>query len=100
VLRNCGFAIGEVLFALARHDEAAKAYSAVVERDPQSAEALEAYLQIAEAYRRLGRAADARRAAEQAKRALGRLKSDAALAETTARDRKQWTELLDGLIGQ
>jgi tetratricopeptide (TPR) repeat protein len=98
VLRNCGFAIGEVLFALARHDEAAKAYSVVVQRDPQSAEALEAYLQIAEAYRRLGRAAEARRAAEQAKVVLGRLKSDAALAETTARDRKQWTELLDGLI--
>lgn len=100
VLRNCEFAIGEVFFALARHDEAAKAYMAVVQRYPQSPEALEAYLQMAGAYRRLGRAAEARGAAEQAKLVLGRLKSDAALAATTTRDRKQWSELLDGLSRQ
>ena len=66
----------------------------------QKGAALEAYLQMIEAYRRLGRGAEARGAAEQAKLVLGRLKSDAAVAETTTRDRRQWTELLEELTRQ
>jgi len=98
VLRNAYFAIGEVLFALGRYEEAAKAYNVVVRRYPDAADTLEAYVQMAAAYRRLNRPRDAQGAAEQAKLLLNRLKSDAALTENTIRDRRQWTELLNALI--
>lgn len=97
VLRNCEFAAGEVLAALGRDEEAARAYVQAVQQHPQSASSLEAYLEMARAYLRLGRAAEARGAAEQARLLLGRVKSDAALAATTSRDRKEWTETLDAL---
>lgn len=96
VLRNSYFAMGEVLFVLARYDEAVKAYSAAVRRYPDDPDSLEAYVQIAAAYRRMNRTREARGAAEQALVMLNRLKSDSALAETI-RDRKQWTELLSSL---
>lgn len=97
LLRNSYFAIGEVLFALGRYEESAKAYSAVVRHYPEDPDSLEAYVQIAAAYRRLNRPREAQGAAEQAKVMLNRLKSDAALTATN-RNRHQWTELLNSLI--
>jgi tetratricopeptide (TPR) repeat protein len=97
LLRNAYFAIGEMLFALGRYEDAAKAYSVVVRHYPEDPDSLEAYVQIAAAYRRLNRAREAQGAAEQAKVMLNRLKSDAALSATN-RDRRQWTELFNSLI--
>jgi tetratricopeptide (TPR) repeat protein len=97
VLRNSYFAIGEVLFALGRYEEAASAYSAVARHYPDDPDSLEAYVQMAAAYRRLNRMHEAQGAAEQAKVMLHRLKSDSTLTTYTTRDRKQWTELLNTL---
>jgi TolA-binding protein len=97
VLRNVYFAIGEVLFALGRYEEAAKAYHAVVRRYPDAADSLEAYVQMAAAYRRLNRPRDAQGVAEQARLLLNRLKPDTLLTENTIRDRQQWTDLLNTL---
>jgi tetratricopeptide (TPR) repeat protein len=97
VLRNTYFAIGEVLFALGRYEESASAYSTVARHYPDDPDSLEAYVQMAAAYRRLNRTREAQGAAEQAKVMLHRLKSDAALTESTTRNRQQWTELLNAL---
>lgn len=95
ILRNCYFAVGDVLFAQADYEAAVKAYSAAVNRYQNYPEALNAYVQIANAYRRLDKPKDAKNALQQAKFALNRMKPDLAFEKTTNFNRKQWAERLD-----
>jgi tetratricopeptide (TPR) repeat protein len=95
ILRNCYFAVGNVLFAQGDYEAAVKAYSTAANRYQNSPEVLEAYVQIASAYRNLNKHREAKNALQQAKFALGRIKPDAAFENTTNYNRKQWADRLD-----
>jgi TolA-binding protein len=97
LLRNCCFALGEVLCAMGLYDQALETYAAVASRYGQSPEVLDAYVRMAAIYRRLGKTAEARSSLQQAKLALARLKGDAPFDQTTNYSRSQWGELLDRL---
>ena len=97
MLRNSFFAVGDLLFDLARYDEALKAYSMVINRYQNRPETLEAYVQMANAYVRLDRPAEARSMAEQAKVVLHRMTKETSFAGTTNRTREEWKTLLDRL---
>jgi TolA-binding protein len=98
ILRNCYFAVGNVLFAQGDYEAAVKAYSTAASRYPNYPEVLDAYVQIANAYRNLNKPREAKNALQQAKFALGRMKPDAAFENTTNYNRKQWADRLD-LLG-
>jgi tetratricopeptide (TPR) repeat protein len=95
ILRNCCFAVGNVLFAQGDYEAAVKAYSTAVNRYQNCPEVLVAYVQIAAAYRNLNNPREAKNALEQAKFALGRMKPDAAFESTTNYSRQQWAQRLD-----
>jgi tetratricopeptide (TPR) repeat protein len=95
ILRNCCFAVGNVLFAQGDYEAAVKAYSTAVNRYQNCPEVLDAYVQIAGAYRNLNKFREAKNAIEQAKFALGRMKPDLAFESTTNYSRKQWAQRLD-----
>jgi tetratricopeptide (TPR) repeat protein len=95
ILRNCCFAVGNVLFAQGDYEAAVKAYSTAINRYQSSPEVLDAYVQIAGAYRNLNKPREAKNALEQAKFALGRMKPDLAFESTTNYSRKQWAQRLD-----
>ena len=67
ILRNCCFAIGEILYAEEDYAAAVKAYFAAANRYQGRPESLDAYLQIAKAYRRLHKPEEAQNALQQAK---------------------------------
>jgi tetratricopeptide (TPR) repeat protein len=94
LLRNCGFAIGSLLFDLGQYDAAIKTYTQLANRQPDAPESLDAYLQIARAYRQLDNQAEARAALKQAQAVLARMKPQVALRETTNRSRQEWEETL------
>ena len=98
MLRNCQFAVAEVLFDLGRFEESLKAYTAITTRYADEPEVLEAFLQVASVYQRLDKPNEARVALRQAKAVLDRLKDDAAFTRTTNYTRKQWSELLESMI--
>ncbi len=98
ILRNCYFAVGDVLFAQGDFAEAVKAYSTAANRYLSYPEALNAYVQMADAYQRLNKPQDAKDALQQAKFALGRMKADVTFEKTTNFDRKQWAQRLDMLL--
>jgi TolA-binding protein len=95
ILRNCCFAVGNVLSAMGDYDAAIKAYSTAVVRYQNCPEVLEAYVQIAEAYRNLNKPQEAKNTLEQAKFALARMKPDAAFETNTNYSRKGWAQRLD-----
>jgi tetratricopeptide (TPR) repeat protein len=95
ILRNCCFAVGNVLFAQGDYEAAVKAYSTAVNRYQNCPEVLDAYVQIAAAYRNLNKPRESKKAIEQAKFALGRMKPDLAFESTTNYSRKQWAQRLD-----
>jgi len=97
MLRNCCFAVGDVLVALRRYKEAVEAYRTATNRYQNHPEVLEAYVRMASAYRRLDRPLEARSTLEQAKVMLARMKNDAQFQETTNYTRSQWSERLDWL---
>jgi tetratricopeptide (TPR) repeat protein len=97
ILRNCYFAVGDVLFALRRHEAAVEAYRTATNRYQNHPEVLEAYVRMACAYRRLNKPLQARSTLEQAKVMLARMKNDAQFQETTNYTRSQWGERLDWL---
>lgn len=97
ILRNCYFAIGDVLLAQGNYEAAVKAYATAANRYQSHPEVLNAYVQMANAYRRLKHPQEAQNALRQAKFALSRMKSDAAFENTSNFTRKQWTERLDRL---
>jgi tetratricopeptide (TPR) repeat protein len=97
ILRNSYFAGADVLFELAKYQQAIKTYTTIVNRYQNEPEVLQAYLQIARTYRRLGQPQQARGAVEQAKIVLNRMKTDVPFEKVTVRSRKQWEELLDSL---
>jgi len=95
ILRNCYFAIGDVLFAQEDYEAAIKAYSTAVNRYQGCPEVLDAYVQIAVAYQKMDKPQDAKNALQQAKFALSRMKPDVAFEKNTNYTRKQWAERLD-----
>ena len=95
ILRNCRFAVGNVLFRLNRPEEAIRASSAAANAYPDRPEVLDAYVQLANVYRSQHRTAEARTAIAQAKVALGRLPKDAPFEKTTNFGRQQWASVLD-----
>jgi tetratricopeptide (TPR) repeat protein len=97
ILRNCRFAVGNILSAQGDYAAAVEAYSAAVSRYQTFPGVLEAYVQLVEAYRKLNMPDEAERVLRQAKFAIGKIKSDSALDETTNYTRKQWTEMLKNL---
>jgi tetratricopeptide (TPR) repeat protein len=97
ILRNCYFAVGEVLFAQGNYEAAAKAYATAANRYQGRPEVLNAYVQMANAYRRLNKPREAQNALRQAMFALSRMKSDAAFEEVSNFNRKQWAQRLDRL---
>src|SRR3972149_4491843 len=76
ILRNSYFAMGDVLFAQGKYEEAIKACYAAANRYQSCPEALNAYVQIANAYKRLNKPLDAQSALQQAKFTLKRIKPD------------------------
>jgi len=86
MLRNCCFAIGDVLFDLGQYDDAIKAYSAAGNRYQDEPEVLEAYVQTARAYRQLDKPQEARGSLEQAKLLLKRMQATADFQKTTNYD--------------
>jgi tetratricopeptide (TPR) repeat protein len=97
MLRNCYFAVGDVLVALRRYAEAVETYRTATNRYQNHPEVLEAYVRMASAYRRLDKPLEARSTLEQAKVMLARMKNDAQFQETTNYTRSQWSERLDWL---
>lgn len=97
MLRNCYFAVGDVLFALRQHEAAVEAYRTATNRYQNQPEVLEAYVRMAEAYRLLDKPLLARSTLEQAKVMLARMKDDSQFEETTNYTRSQWSERLDWL---
>jgi len=97
MLRNCYFAIGDLLFDLSEYASAIKAYSTATYRYQNQPEVLLAYLQIADAYRRLNDSNKARSTLEQAKVVLAHMKPESAFTETTNYTRQEWVDLLDSL---
>ncbi len=97
LLRNCYFLQADVLFDLARYDEAIVAYSSASNRYQQRPEALEALVQIAACDRKLDQPAMARGTVEQAKVVLRRIPEDADFGQTTRHERQDWITLLDFL---
>jgi tetratricopeptide (TPR) repeat protein len=95
ILRNCYFAVGNVLYAEGNYDAAVNAYSTAANRYQNYPESLNAYVQIANAYRKLNKPEEAKNALQQAKFALGLMKPDAAFDATTNYNAKQWAERLD-----
>ena len=95
ILRNCYFAVGNVLFAQGDYEAAVKAFSTAANRYQNSPEVLDAYVQTANAYRNLNKPREAKNALQQAKFALGRMKPDATFENTTNYNRKQWADRLD-----
>jgi TolA-binding protein len=98
VLRNCYFAVGDVLFAQGELAGAARAYSTAANRYLSHPEALSAYVRMAEAHQRLNNPQDAKDALQQAKFALERMKPDAPFDKTTNFDRRQWAQKLDAML--
>ena len=97
-LRNCYFALGDVLFALRRYEAAVEAYRTATNRYQNHPEVLETYVRMAGAYRRLNKLLEARATLEQAKVMLDRMKSsDAQFQQTTNYTRSQWSDRLDWL---
>jgi TolA-binding protein len=99
MLRNCYFAVGDVLFAQGDYKEAVTAYSTAANRYQGSPEVLIAYVQLAGAYQKLDKPQDAQNALQQAKFALDRMKPDTEFEKTTNYTRRQWAERLDALSG-
>ncbi len=97
MLRNCYFAIGELLTAQGKFEEALKAYSLAANRYQGCPEALNAYVQVANIYRRLNKPQEAQTALQQAKFALTRMKADVVFENTSNFNRKQWADHLDQL---
>jgi tetratricopeptide (TPR) repeat protein len=97
MLRNCYFAIGDVLYALRQYDAAVEAYRTLTNRYQDRPEVLEAYVRMAWTFRRLNRPLEARTSLEQAKVMLAGMKEDALFQETTNYSRGQWGERLDRL---
>jgi len=95
MLRNCQFAIGDVLFDLKQYEEAAKVYSAATNRYQDTPEVLDAYVQMSRAYRELHEPDLARGALEQAKMILNRLEPTSRFTETTIYSKTEWADLLD-----
>ena len=97
ILRNCCFAVGNVLSDQGDYEAAIKAYSTAVIRYQNRPEVLDAYVQVAEAYRNLNKPQEAKNTLEKAKFALARMKPDAAFETTTNYSRKEWGQRLDML---
>jgi TolA-binding protein len=97
LLRNCTFAVGDVLFAQREYEAAVKAYFTAANRYYNQPEALTAFEQISYAYRRLHKPQEAHNAIEQAKVALSRMKPNVSFAETSVWTRKQWEQRLESL---
>ncbi len=97
MLRNCYFAVGDVLFALRQYEAAVEAYRTATNRYQNHPEVLEAYVRMAGAYRRLSKPLEARATLEQAKMMLDRMKTAAQFQETTNYTPSQWSERLDWL---
>jgi tetratricopeptide (TPR) repeat protein len=95
ILRNCYFAIGNILFDQGDYEAAVKAYSTAANRYQSYPEVLNAYVQIANAYRNLNKPRDARIILQQAMFTLNRMKPDEAFEKTTNYNRKQWADRLD-----
>ena len=95
MLRNCQFAIGDVLCDLQQYEAAVKVYSAATNRYQNAPEVLDAYVQMSRAYRELWQVDLARGALEQAKMVLNRLEPTGQFTETTIYSKTEWTDLLD-----
>ena len=96
-LKNCYFAIGDVLFELERYEESIKAYSTATNRYQMDPGVLEAYVQIANAYRHLDDPLKARSTLAQAQVVLARMKSEIPFEQSTNYTREQWSDLLNQL---
>ncbi len=96
-LKNCYFAIGDMLFELERYEEAIKAYSTATNRYQMDPEVLEAYVQIASAYRHLDEPLKARGTLAQAKVVLARMKTETPFEQSTNYTKEQWGVLLNQL---
>ncbi len=97
ILRNCRFMIADVLFDLARYDEAVEEYFNITNRYQNQPEVLTAYHQIIYAYRRLGKYEEMRTVLKRAQTALSRMNANTQFTETTNYDAQQWGEVLDSL---
>lgn len=97
ILRNCYFAIGDVLLGLRQYDAAVRAYSTATNRYQNRPEVLEAYVRMAGAYRRLNKPLEAHSTLEQAKVMLARMKDDPRFPMTTNYTPSQWSDRLDWL---
>ncbi|MBN2579323.1 MAG: tetratricopeptide repeat protein [Pirellulales bacterium] len=97
LLRNCSFAVGDVLYMQGQYEAAIQAYFDAAQRYDKQPESLAAYEQISRAYRRLNKPGEARSAIRQAQIALSRMNSDAPFESTSLFTRKQWKERLQRL---
>ena len=97
ILRNSRFMIADVLFDLARYDQAVQQYFNITNRYQNQPEVLTAYHQIIHAYRRLGKYEEMRTVLKRAQTALSRMNENTQFTETTNYDAQQWGEVLDSL---
>ena len=97
VLRDAGFALGDVYLDLERYPEALRAYQSAANHDAFRPEALDAYLQMADiTVAWTARPRPARRWNRPAS-PCGGFRRNVHFEQATNFNRKQWGELLDRL---
>ena len=97
ILRNCYFAVGNVLFDMNEYKASINSYSIATNRYQDRPEVLEAYVQISRAYQKLEQPLEARTTLEQAKVVLARMKNETPFEKTTNYTRSEWIDHLDWL---